>query len=105
MPLSSAGSRWSVVGAARSRGQGWPEAAPQGLGHDPDEDGVTLGDRERGHPANARALASRACLGPPQAQHRQQPVTGIDELLALVNNRLKRMQHRPDLLDGFLGQT
>jgi DDE superfamily endonuclease len=32
-------------------------------------------------------------------------VTGIDDLLALVKNRLRRMQYRPDLLDGFLGQT
>jgi hypothetical protein len=32
-------------------------------------------------------------------------VTGIDDLVALVNNRLRRMQYRPDLLDGFLGQT
>jgi len=32
-------------------------------------------------------------------------VTGIDDLVALVKNRLRRMQYRPDLLDGFLGQT
>jgi len=32
-------------------------------------------------------------------------VTGIDELVTLVKSRLRRMQYRPDLLDGFLGQT
>ena len=32
-------------------------------------------------------------------------VTGIDDLVALVKNRLRRMQYRPDLLDGLLGQT
>ena len=31
--------------------------------------------------------------------------TGIDQLAALVKTRLKRMQYRPELLDGFLGQT
>jgi putative transposase len=29
----------------------------------------------------------------------------IDQLLALVKTRLKRLQYRPELLDGFLGQT
>jgi hypothetical protein len=32
-------------------------------------------------------------------------VTTIDDLVALVKTRLRRMQYRPDLLDGFLGQT
>jgi len=32
-------------------------------------------------------------------------VTSIDDLVALIKNRLRRMQYRPDLLDGFLGQT
>jgi len=32
-------------------------------------------------------------------------VTNIDELVGLVKNRLRRMQYRPDLLDGFLGQA
>ena len=31
--------------------------------------------------------------------------TGIDQLVALVKTRLKRLQYRPELLDGFLGQT
>ena len=31
--------------------------------------------------------------------------TGIDHLAGLVKARLKRLQYRPDLLDGFLGQT
>jgi hypothetical protein len=31
--------------------------------------------------------------------------TGIDHLADLVKARLKRLQYRPDLLDGFLGQT
>jgi transposase len=31
--------------------------------------------------------------------------TGIDQLVTLVKTRLKRIQHRPELLDGFLGQT
>lgn len=30
---------------------------------------------------------------------------GIDGLAAVVRNRLKRMQYRPDLLDGFIAQT
>ena len=31
--------------------------------------------------------------------------TNIDQLMAMVKTRLKRLQYRPDLLDGFLGQT
>ena len=30
---------------------------------------------------------------------------GIDELTALVKTRLNRMQHRPDLIDGFFAKT
>ena len=29
----------------------------------------------------------------------------VDELAAIVKNRLKRIQYRPALIDGFLGQT
>ncbi|KXK62162.1 DDE endonuclease [Micromonospora rosaria] len=32
-------------------------------------------------------------------------VTGVDHLLAIIKNRLKRVQYRPDLLDGFLAHT
>ncbi|MEV0325366.1 transposase [Micromonospora echinospora] len=32
-------------------------------------------------------------------------VTGLDHLLAIIKNRLKRIQYRPDLLDGFLAHT
>jgi putative transposase len=32
-------------------------------------------------------------------------VTGIDQLAHVVKTRLKRIQYRPDLLDGFLAQT
>ena len=32
-------------------------------------------------------------------------VTDIDTLVVLIKNRLRRMQYRPDLLDGFLTQT
>ena len=31
--------------------------------------------------------------------------TGIDQLVTLVTTRLKRIQYRPELLAGFLGQT
>ena len=31
--------------------------------------------------------------------------TTIAQLMAMVKTRLKRLQYRPDLLDGFLGQT
>jgi putative transposase len=44
-------------------------------------------------------------MGPPQGQHRQHAVTDIDQLVGVVKTRLRRMQYRPDLLDGFLGQT
>ena len=30
---------------------------------------------------------------------------GIDQLAALVKTRLKRMQYRPGLIDGFLAKT
>ncbi|MGC5033970.1 hypothetical protein, partial [Micromonospora sp. DT229] len=30
---------------------------------------------------------------------------GVDNLLAIIKNRLKRIQYRPDLLDGFLAHT
>ena len=29
----------------------------------------------------------------------------VDELAAIVKNRLKRIQYRPALIDGFLAQT
>jgi hypothetical protein len=29
-------------------------------------------------------------------------VHGVDQLLAIVKNRLKRIQYRTDLIDGFL---
>jgi transposase len=29
----------------------------------------------------------------------------LDQLTATVRNRLRRIQHRPDLITGFLGQT
>jgi transposase len=32
-------------------------------------------------------------------------VTGIDQLVTVVKNHLKRIQYRPELLDGFLTQT
>lgn len=32
-------------------------------------------------------------------------VTGVDHLLAIIKNRLKRIQYRSDLLDGFLTHT
>ena len=31
--------------------------------------------------------------------------TGIDQFVTLVKTRLKRLQYRPKLLAGFLGQT
>jgi hypothetical protein len=32
-------------------------------------------------------------------------VTGVEHLAAVVKNRLKRVQYRPDLLDSFLSHT
>ncbi len=32
-------------------------------------------------------------------------VRGIDDLTGLIKNRLKPMQHRPDLLNGFIAET
>jgi putative transposase len=32
-------------------------------------------------------------------------VDGVDHLAAIVRNRLKRIQYRPDLIPGFLAQT
>ncbi len=32
-------------------------------------------------------------------------VHSVDHLLAIVRNRLKSIQYRPDLIDGFLAQT
>jgi len=32
-------------------------------------------------------------------------VTGVDHLAAIVRNRLKRIQYRPDLLTSFLAHT
>jgi len=32
-------------------------------------------------------------------------VTGVDHLAAVVKNRLKRIQYRPDLLTSFLNHT
>jgi putative transposase len=33
------------------------------------------------------------------------PVRGVDHLAATIKNRLTRIQRRPALIDGFLGQT
>ena len=32
-------------------------------------------------------------------------VRNVDQLAAIVKNRLKRIQYRPALIDGFLAQT
>jgi putative transposase len=32
-------------------------------------------------------------------------VTGVDHLQAIIKNRLKAIQYRADLLDGFLSHT
>ena len=32
-------------------------------------------------------------------------VSDVDELTAIIKNRLKSMQYRPALIDGFLAQT
>ena len=32
-------------------------------------------------------------------------VRNVDQLAAVVKNRLKRIQYRPALIDGFLAQT
>ena len=32
-------------------------------------------------------------------------VHGIDQLVAVVKNRLKRIQYRPELIDAFLAHT
>ncbi|WP_243715399.1 hypothetical protein [Micromonospora sp. KC207] len=32
-------------------------------------------------------------------------VTGVDHLRAIIRNRLKSIQYRTDLLDGFLAHT
>ena len=32
-------------------------------------------------------------------------VRNVDQLAAVVRNRLKRIQYRPQLIDGFLAQT
>ena len=31
--------------------------------------------------------------------------SNVDQLAAIVRNRLKRIQYRPQLIDGFLAQT
>ena len=31
--------------------------------------------------------------------------SSVDQLAAIVRNRLKRIQYRPQLIDGFLAQT
>ncbi|MGO8726663.1 MAG: hypothetical protein ACLPN6_15445 [Streptosporangiaceae bacterium] len=33
------------------------------------------------------------------------PASSVDQLAATVRNRLKRIQYRPALIDGFLAQT
>ena len=32
-------------------------------------------------------------------------VDGMDHLAAIIRNRLKRIQYRPELIPGFLAQT
>ena len=32
-------------------------------------------------------------------------VRDVDQLAAVIKNRLKRIQYRPQLIDGFLAQT
>ena len=32
-------------------------------------------------------------------------VRDVDQLAAIIKNRLKRIQYRPALIDGFLAQT
>jgi putative transposase len=44
--------------------------------------------------------SSRAAQSPPNLL-----VWGIDELVTVVKNRLKRIQYRPELIDAFLAHT
>jgi hypothetical protein len=52
----------------------------------------------------ARAY-SKAAERPDQGRRHRTPVVRISQLTALVKTRLRRMQYRPGLLDGFLAKT
>ena len=63
-------------------------------------------------------LGTRTCSGRPRARTCSEGVWAnlknglgnlaardVDQLAAVVKNRLKRIQHRPALISGFLAQT
>jgi len=54
---------------------------------------------------NTRADRARRTLRGIDEQVAKAAVRGTDHLAAIVRNRLKRIQYRPDLLTSFLTQT
>ncbi|MFC4105619.1 NUDIX hydrolase [Micromonospora zhanjiangensis] len=54
------------------------------------------------HPVQAARREARGELG---IDAGNLAVTGVDQLLAIIKNRLKSIQHRNDLLDGLLTHT
>ena len=62
---------------------------------------------DRGADAGLRAGAQpgRGCVGEPEERAGQPRRPRRGQLAAVVKNRLKRVQDRPDRIDGFLAQT
>lgn len=53
----------------------------------------------------ARPEPGRGRVGSRQAQPANLAVVALDRLEVLVRNRLKRLQYRPETLDGFIVGT
>ena len=87
--LRSAGTRqWRVMRYARTMRY-------------PDGGGLTAAERAR----RERVRLAAAELIEEGASDREIAKQGIDQLVVLVKSRLKRMQYRPGLIDGFLAKT
>jgi hypothetical protein len=84
----SAGCRASAVGRANCVGMGQLDRSPR------------RGDAETDHcPELADGLPV------PDLHTGAQPGGSIDQLTVLVKTRLKKMQHRPGLIDSFIAET
>jgi hypothetical protein len=51
------------------------------------------------------ASECRSADGPAAAANHDLSATDLDQLTAIIKNRLKSIQHRPGLIDAFLAQT
>jgi hypothetical protein len=85
--------------------EGWQKAAPPQRRDDRADRGPGLADRPPAAALYPRTQPRRAGLSHLKRSLANLAKRNLAELTALVKTRLKRMQYRPALLEGFLAST